>query len=80
MELTEPMDWVEIDYAGELIRATNFLDGILVRIPGQEGSELVAWPGWYVQEQRGDMDGPALRKRKTKAKEFALVLREYKPN
>jgi hypothetical protein len=74
------MEWTEIDYMGTKIWATDFLDGVLVRtIRPSDTVEVVmtgcvGWRGWYVQEARGDMDGPALRKREEKEKEFAIRL------
>jgi hypothetical protein len=64
------MEWTTIDYGGTTIRATDFLDGVLVDIFTTTGT--IFCPGYYVQEQRGDMDGPALRARKQKVKEFAI--------
>ena len=78
MEPTEPMEWVTVTYAGVEIRAANFLDGVLARPVGT--LEIISYPGWYIQKPTGDMDGPMFRKRKAKAKEFAIILREYQPN
>ena len=60
------MDWETINYGGTEIEAIDFLDGVLVNAPGPRGGPwaITSWPGWYVQEQRGDMDGPALRPRR----------------
>ena len=72
------MEWVTIDYNGTKIQAADFLNGAWVKEKDHTCAIFV--PGWYVQEQRGDMDGPALRPRKHKAKEFALILRECQPS
>ena len=52
------MKWTEIDHDGTTIYATDFLDGVLVTID----DSVVGWRGWQVVD-RGDMDGPQLRKR-----------------
>ena len=77
MEPTEPMEWVTINYAGTEIEATNFLDGVLVVIPAR-GAQPVGWPGWYVQKQRGDMNGPALWPRQDRRKVFGIEIVELK--
>ena len=76
MEPTEPMEWITINYAGVEIQATNFLDGVLVVIPSSAGTHPVYCPDWYVQEQRGDMDGPAFHKFKEPKKIFGIQIVE----
>lgn len=70
------MDWTTIDYAGSEIEAVDFLDGVLVKlIEGRKhpfDREAVFCPGYYVQEQKGDMDGPAIRPRKKFPPKFSL--------
>lgn len=68
------MEWVKIDYDGEMLDAVDFLDGILVAL--EPPSIPVFVSGYYVQEQRGDMDGPALWPRDERAKKFKLQLVE----
>ena len=63
------MEWTTIDYGGTGIRATDFLNGVLVNV----SHDLVFVPGYYVQERLGDMDGPALRPRKTQPQVFNLL-------
>ena len=70
------MEWVEIDYDGTKIWATDFLDGVLV-ISGDDEAAVFC-PGWYVQEQLGDMDGPALRPREERQKVFGIEIVEAK--
>ncbi len=55
------MNWTAIDWDGTNLWAIDFLDGVWVK--GQDGIGAVFVPGYYVQEQHGDMDGPALRER-----------------
>ena len=71
------MEWTTIDYGGTEIRATDFLNGVLILMVNDL---LVFIPGYYVKQREAEMDGPALRERKTKAKEFGLILREYQPD
>ena len=76
------MEWTEIDYDGTKIWATDFLDGVLLRSQKPLDNSVVTgsvpWPGWYVQEQRGDMNGPALRPRKERQKVFGIEIVEAK--
>ena len=79
MEPTEPMEWETVIYAGVEVQAMNFLDGVIVCIDNEQtqaGGDVFAYPGWYVQKQRGDMDGPALWRREEKAKELAIRMVE----
>ena len=78
MEPTEPMEWVTINYAGVEIQATNFLDGVLIKMFRPGGFDGTFCPGWYVQERRGDMDGPALRPRPEHPRELEIRLVEAK--
>ena len=55
------MKWTEIDYDGAELLAKDFLNGVLVVMEDAMGYIFI--PGYYVQEQLGDMDGPALRER-----------------
>jgi hypothetical protein len=68
------MEWHTIDYNGTKVQAADFLDGVVVVIEHMD--EPMYCPGWYVQEARGDMDGPALREREKETKEFAIRLVE----
>ena len=58
------MEWTKIDYDGTEVKATDFLNGVLVKIGVVGGWHTVFVPGYYVQEMRGDMDGPSLWPRK----------------
>ena len=78
MEPTEPMDWVTINYAGVEIQATNFLDGVLIKMFRPGGFDGTFCPGWYVQERRGDMNGPALWPREERRKVFGIEIVEAK--
>ena len=73
------MNWQTIDYNGTKIRAVDFLSGVVVVMAHDpdcfEGS-MIFCPGYYVQERLGDMDGPALRPRKTKPQVFNLLAME----
>ena len=73
MEPTEPMEWVTINNDGIEMEAINFLDGALVRDPSH--TAMAFCKGWQVMN-RGDMDGPGLRKRKEHPKELAIRLVE----
>ena len=66
------MEWTRIDYGGTTISATDFLNGALVEI----GGGVTFIPGYYVQQQQGEMDGPALWPRKKAPTEFAIRLVE----
>ena len=66
------MEWTKIDYDDTEVYATDFLNGVLVTM----GDDTVFIPGYYVQEQRGDMDGPALWERPQVTKKFKLQLLE----
>jgi len=68
------MEWTTIDYGGTGIMATDFLNGVLVDI----NTQILFIPGYYVQEETGDMDGPALRQRKQPEQVFGIELRERK--
>ena len=74
------MEWTEIDINGTKIWATDFLDGVLLRSQKPLDNSVVTgsvpWPGWYVQKQRGDMDGPALRPRKHRPLKLGIELVE----
>ncbi len=70
------MEWTKIDYDGEMLDAVDFLNGVLVAL--EPPSIPVFVPGYYVQEQRGDMDGPALWPRNDTSKEFELILRQHR--
>jgi hypothetical protein len=74
MELTEPMEWVTVIYYGVEFKATNFLDGILVLV----GPKMVSYRGWYIQSERGDMDGPAFRKYPEPERVFGIQIVEAK--
>ncbi len=65
------MEWTEIDYMGTIIEAADFLDGVLVDYRGQ----ITGWQGWYVCQPTGDMNGPALRRRRMTHEEYEVVLR-----
>ena len=66
------MNWHTIDYNGTMIMATDFLDGVLV----DYNTQIMFCPGYYVQEQLGDMDGPALRERKIPKSKLGIWLEE----
>ena len=66
--------WTEIQYDGMSILAMDFLNGVIARAPGEFGTVFI--PGYQIVEQRGDMDGPALRPRRYAPKEFALKMVE----
>ena len=68
------MEWTTIDYGGTEITAADFLDGVLVAFGDIFGFVFI--PGYYVQEETGDMDGPALRPRKKRPQVFGIELRE----
>ena len=68
------MEWTEIDPETK-IEAIDFADGVLVRDPVRLG--MAFCQGWQVLD-RGDMDGPGLRRRKEHQKEFAIRLVEAK--
>jgi hypothetical protein len=72
------MEWTTIDYEGMMIQARDFLNGVLVKVPMDEGWQIVGWPGYRVQEKRGDMEGPRLIPRKSKAQVFNLLAVEQK--
>ena len=55
------MEWTTIDYGGTEIRATDFLNVVLILMVNDL---LVFIPGYYVKQQEAEMDGPALRERK----------------
>ena len=66
------MEWVTIDYNGTEIQAADFLNGVLVYIE----ESIVFIPGWHVLD-RGDMDGPQLRRREKEQKgEYEIVVKE----
>ena len=69
------MEWVTIDHESTEVEAIDFLDGVLVRDPLHTG--LAFCPGWQVMN-RGDMDGPALRRRKERQKVFGIEIVEVK--
>ena len=69
------MEWTEIDLDGVKMEAKDCLDGVLVRDLVCLG--MAFCPGWQVLD-RGDMDGPGLRRRKEHQKEFAIRLVEAK--
>ena len=58
------MEGTKIDYDGTEVKATDFLDGVIVDYAPKAANQPVFVPGYYVQEMRGDMDGPALWPRK----------------
>ena len=68
------MEWTTIDYGGTEIQATDFLNGVFVDL--YPNGSIIFIPGYYVQEQLGDMDGPALRERKTRAEEYEIIMRK----
>ena len=70
------MEWTTIDHDGMTIQAADFLDGVLIKIVCDGRWQLVSWPSYYVQEELGDMDGPALRPRKKRPQVFGVELRE----
>jgi hypothetical protein len=72
--LEDEMEWTEIDYMGDDVEARDFLDGILVRDSLLNSSIFV--PGWRIEQQRGDMDGPNFRKLEKRFPVYALELRE----
>ena len=67
------MKWTEIEHDDAKVEAIDFLDGVLVRDPLRTG--LAFCQGWQVIN-RGDMNGPALRRRKTPKKRLAFWLEE----
>ena len=73
------MEWTTIDYCGTKIRAADFLNGVVVVMAHDpdcfEGS-MIFCPGYYVQEQLGDMNGPSIRKRKDEPKKFVIQIVE----
>ena len=69
------MNWTTIDYDGKKVGARDFLDGVLVRVLLGGEWQIVFVPGYYVQEQLGDMDGPALRQRKKTHPVYGVELR-----
>ena len=68
------MEWVTIDYNGTKIQAADFLNGAWVKEKDHTCAIFV--PGFYVQEQRGDMYGPAMGRIKTPKKRLAFWLEE----
>ena len=62
------MEWITIDYNGTEIWAADFCNGVWVKEKDHTGKIFV--PGYYVCEPTGDMDGPALRPRKTQGEEY----------
>jgi hypothetical protein len=70
------MEWTEIDYNGTKIHATDFCDGVLVVVPSSAGMQPVYIPGWKVQQQEAEMNGPALRRRDKKKQVFNLLAME----
>jgi hypothetical protein len=66
------MEWTTIDHNGTMLMAKDFLNGVLVDI----NTQILFVPGYYVQEELGDMDGPALRPRKKRPQVFGIELRE----
>jgi hypothetical protein len=71
------MEWTTIKYEGEKIQAMDFLDGIRVRFfphlhPQDDPSIFV--PGWRVEQQRGDADGPRLIRRKVTLPTYHIAL------
>jgi hypothetical protein len=73
------MEWFTIDYFGEEVLATDYLDGVLVRFfphlhPQDDPHVFIT--GWRVEPQRGDMDGPNFRKLKPRLPVYGLELRE----
>ena len=66
--------WTKIQYGGMSILAIDFLNGVIVTAPGEFGTAFI--PGYQIVEQRGDMDGPALRPRRCAPRQFALKMVE----
>jgi hypothetical protein len=72
-------EWTTMYQNGIKIEAIDFLDGVLVKLI--EGNmhhvdrHTVFCRGYYVQEQLGDMDGPALRPRKKMDPVYGIQLR-----
>lgn len=70
------MEWTSIKYGGIWLKAADFLDGVMVKVPGPGVEDVIVFvQGWYVMAQRGDMDGPALRKRSKPHTDYRLVLK-----
>ena len=69
------MGWTSIKYGDIWLKAADFLDGALVKVPGPGVEDVIVFvQGWYVKQQDADMSGPALRKRKRPHTDYKLVL------
>ena len=72
------MSWTKIKYGDIEVEAIDFLDGVLVKlIEGRmhhNDRPTVFAPGWRVEPQFGDMDGPAFRRRKVKPPTYRIEL------
>ena len=69
------MEWLTVDCEGLTVEAINIniLDGVFVRDPRQPGIAFV--PGWRVEQQAGDTDGPTFREREKKLPVYGIELR-----
>lgn len=67
------MDWIEIKHGGNIFQAFEFLDGVFVRIPDPFATPEYV-PGWRIEPSRGDMDGPAFRRRPRRELQYSIAL------
>ena len=67
------MEWMTVQHEGEEVQAANFLDGVLIRDAKHFGTTFA--PGWRVEAQAGDMDGPAFRQRPKTHPVYGIELR-----